>query len=86
MASVPVVPGRTMDFMKVLSARVVDGKLDLPDDALREGLTVTVLVPEDDQGFELTEEQKAFIQESLAQAGRGETIDGWRLLADLRPT
>jgi hypothetical protein len=41
------------------------GQLDLPEGILEEGVTVTLLVPEEDEDFELTEEQ----QEELAQGG-----------------
>lgn len=72
--------------MKMLTARVVDGQLDVPEGTLEEGITVTILVPEheDDEGFGVTEEQKALLLESLEQARRGEGVDGWKLLEELR--
>jgi len=70
--------------MKMLTARVVGGQLDVPEGLLEEGTTVTVLVPEDEGRFELSEEESAFIRESVAQIERGEWIDGDELLAEIR--
>lgn len=71
--------------MQIMSAKVVGGRLDLPDDALPEGTTVTLLVPDaEDSGFVLSEAQRAELAEAIAQADRGEGIDGWELLRDLK--
>ena len=69
--------------MKLLSAKVVDGQLDLPEGTLEDGLTVTILIPEPDGGFELTEDQRRELKEALGEADRGEGVDGWRLLEEL---
>jgi hypothetical protein len=70
--------------MKVLTAKVMDGgRLDVPEGSFQEGDTVTLLVPEAEEGFKLSPEEKSFLLESIAQAGRGEAVDGWQLLADL---
>jgi hypothetical protein len=70
--------------MKMLTAKVIDGHLDLPEGTLEEGLTVTILIPEPESGFELTDEQQRELVQALAEADRGEGIDGWQLLAELR--
>lgn len=70
--------------MKMLTAKVVDGQLDMPEGTLEEGVTVTILVPEDEEGFDLSEQDRAFLLESLDQARRGEGVDGWKLLQELR--
>jgi len=70
--------------MRVLSAKVVDGGLDVPEGSLEEGAVVTVLVPDAEEGFKLSPEEQALLLESIAQAERGEVVDGWRLLAELR--
>jgi hypothetical protein len=70
--------------MKMLTAKVVDGQLDMPKGTLEEGVTVTILVPEDEEGFDLSEQDRAFLLESLDQAHRGEGVDGWKLLQELR--
>lgn len=69
--------------MKVLTATVVDGHLDLPPGSLDEGATVTILIPEDGRGFELSEEQRQELDQAIAEADRGEGIDGWQLLREL---
>lgn len=70
--------------MKVLTAKVVDGRLDVPAGSFQEGDTVTLLVPEAEKGFRLSPEDQALLLESIAQADRGEVVDGWQLLEDLQ--
>lgn len=72
--------------MKLLTAKVVDGHLDVPEGTLAEGITVTILVPEEEDrdGFEVTEDEKAFLLESVEQVRRGEGVDGWKLLKEIR--
>ena len=72
--------------MKVLTAKVVDGRLDVPEGSLEEGATVTLLVPEDEDeedGFRLSPEEQALLLEAMAQGKRGEVVDGWQLLDEL---
>ena len=64
-------------------ANVVHGQLDLPEGELEEGATVTILVPDHDGGFELTPQQQEELRQALAQADRGEGVDGWKLLEEL---
>lgn len=73
-----------LSFMKMLTAKVVDGQLDVPKGLLEEGTTVTVLVPEDAEGFELSDEEVALIRESFAQIARGEWVDGEQLIDEIR--
>ena len=73
-----------LNAMKMLTAKVVDGQLDVPKGLLEEGTTVTVLVPEGDEGFDLSTEENAFIRESMAQIARGEWLDGQRLIDEIR--
>ena len=69
--------------MKMLSAKVVDGQLDVPEGELEEGATVTILVPEHDGDFDLTPQQQEQLRQAVAQADRGEGVDGWKLLEEL---
>jgi hypothetical protein len=69
--------------MKVLTARYAAGRLDLPDGSIQEGEVVTLLVPEDQAGFRLTPEERSRLAASIAQAERGEVVDGWGLLDEL---
>ena len=55
-----------MSPMKVVTAQVVDGRLDVPE-----------------EGFRLSVENQALLLESIAQADRGEVVDGWQLLDEL---
>ena len=76
--------------MKILTSKVVRGQLDIPEGALQEGETVTLLVPEPaERGFHLPEEQQEELRLALAEAERGDTVDGWQLLDEgdalLRP-
>ena len=70
--------------MRVLTAKVVDGGLDVPAGTFHEGETVTLVVHDDEVGFSLTEEERAFLAESIAQVEQGEWVDGWRLLSELK--
>ena len=70
--------------MKVLTARYREGRLDVPEVTLRDGDTVTLLVPEGgDEGFTVSPEERALLKEAIEQGRRGEGVDGWKLLDDL---
>ena len=70
--------------MRIATGKVVRGKLELDGDALEEGTTVTVLVPEPDETFELTPKEQVALEESLKEAARGEFVDAEALLRELR--
>jgi transcriptional regulator of nitric oxide reductase len=70
--------------VKVFSAKVVNGQIDVGDVELLDGATVTVMA-DDDTSVELTDEQRTLLRESLAQADRGETLDAAHVLKSLRP-
>jgi hypothetical protein len=72
-----------MPGMRILTARFTDGHLQVPPESFREGDTVTILVPEAEEGFHLTPDEKAVLLRSISQAERGEVVDGWRLLDEL---
>jgi len=44
---------------------------------------MTLPGPEAEEAFELSPEEKSLLLEAIAQADRGETIDGWQLLNEL---
>ncbi len=73
-----------LSVMRIATGKVVHGKLELDGDALEEGATVTVLVPEPDETFELTPDEEAALEESLNQAARGQFVDAEALLRELR--
>ena len=70
--------------MRMITAKVVAGELDLPKGLIEEGAHVTVLVPDGDQGFELSDEDCAAIRESVEQIARGECVPGEELVRELR--
>lgn len=67
-----------------MTAKVVDGRVDIPPDLLEEGASVTILVGEPESRLELTEEEWTLLRRSMDQIERGEWVDGWSLLDDLR--
>lgn len=69
--------------MKVMTARVVDGRIDVGDAELEEGAAVAVLVSEDSK-FDLSIGDQHELEEALAEIGRGEFSDGHALLQELR--
>lgn len=75
--------GGTILVMKILTAKVIDGRLDVPEGSFQEGATVTLLVPESEEGFRLSQEDQALLLQSISQAERGEVVDGWELLDEL---
>ena len=70
--------------MKVATGTVVGGKVVVEGETLAEGETVTVLLRDEDETFELTAEEETEILESIAAIERGEFITGEQLLERLR--
>lgn len=70
--------------MKVATGTVIDGKVVVEGETLAEGSTVTVVLREGDETFELTAEEEAELLASIAQIERGEFISGEDLLERLR--
>ena len=74
-----------MNLMKVLTGKVVNGNVVVEDASLKEGSFVTVVAAEDDADrLELTPEQEEQLQLSIAEADRGDVVDGYALLEDLK--
>ena len=70
--------------MKVATGVVVEGKIVVEGEALAEGSTVTVVLRDDDEAFDLTPEEEEELLESIAQIERGEFVTGEQLLERLR--
>ena len=68
--------------MKVLTARVVGGKVELEGD-FEEGSTVAVL-GELAEGPQLTTAEEQELEEALSAIRAGEFVDGRKLVADLK--
>ena len=69
--------------MRVVSGKVVDGKVVVEGDPLEEGAMVTVLAQEDDEDIELTAEQEALLLKAIEEADQGDFVDGDQLLKEL---
>ena len=61
--------------MRVVTGRVVEGKVVVEDERLDEGATVTVLLPESDDEIELSPEEEAKIGQALKEADEGDFIE-----------
>ncbi|OGA43250.1 MAG: hypothetical protein A3G24_17835 [Betaproteobacteria bacterium RIFCSPLOWO2_12_FULL_62_13] len=70
--------------MKIATGTVVDGKVVVEGEILPEGSTVTILLREDNEAFELTIEEEEELLASIAEIERGEFISGAQLLERLR--
>ena len=70
--------------MKIVTGKVVGGRVVIEGEPLEEGCTVTVLAAEQDEAFELDAEAEAALLAAIAEADRGEVITGRQLLNKLR--
>ena len=70
--------------MQLTTGTVVGGKVIVEGETLPEGAVVTILAREADETFEVPSELESELQESIAQAGRGETISAKEMLERLR--
>ena len=70
--------------MKILTAKYINGRLDLPEGSLNEGDIVTLLVADAEERFSLTPEETSRLAAAIAQANNGESTDGWNLRDELR--
>ena len=68
--------------MKVLTAKVVNGKVEVGDD-LANGSTVAV-ISFDPEGIRLTPDEEQELAESFAEIRAGNYVDGAALVAELR--
>ncbi len=69
--------------MKVVTGTVVAGRVVVDGEPFADGARVTVIGPDGDDTFELTPDEEAELAASIAEADRGETVDGYELLARL---
>jgi hypothetical protein len=70
--------------MKVITGRVIAGRIVIEGEPLAEGSTVTVLAREQDETFVLDSDAEASLLATIAEADRGEVITGEQLLSRLR--
>lgn len=70
--------------MKVLSATVLGGRVEIPSDVARDGDLVTVLAPEPVGEVVLTRAQEEELSAASEEIRRGEFVEGDALLQELR--
>jgi hypothetical protein len=70
------------DPMRVLHGRVTAGRVEL-DERLPEGTEVAVVVGGAEEPFDLDDEQIRELEESLAEADRGDVVPAAHVLARL---
>jgi len=72
-----------MAGMQMMNGKVTNGRIELPAGTVPDGTTVTILLPDQGARLELSPIEKEALMQSIAQAERGETTDGWELLERL---
>jgi hypothetical protein len=70
--------------MRIITGRVVDGKVVLEGGELEEGSLVTVVAADRDSSFAVSAAEEQQLAESVAQCERGETVTADQLFARLR--
>lgn len=76
--------GTMMNEMKIVSGKVIAGRVVIEGEPLQEGCTVTVLAPEGNETFVLDSQAEASLLAAIAEADHGETIAGDEFLRGLR--
>ena len=66
-----------------MTARVVDGKIDVGDAELQEGAAVAVLISEGSD-FQLSDSDDGELELALAEIRNGDYTDGRQLLQELK--
>jgi hypothetical protein len=66
--------------MLITSGRVKDGRIELTNETLPEGTTVTILAPENGETFAATPEEEARLLAAIAEAERGAVVEATVLL------
>jgi hypothetical protein len=69
--------------MRVATGRVVDGKIVVEGEPLEEGAVVTVLASDDEESFTLSADQEEALRLAIAEADRGEGVEGEAFLGQL---
>jgi hypothetical protein len=70
--------------MKIVTGKVVAGRIEIEGEPLEEGRTVMVLAPEPDETFILDAASEEDLLAAMGEADRGETISGEELVNKLR--
>jgi hypothetical protein len=70
--------------MKIITGKIVDGRIVVEGTPFDEGSTVTVIVGDDDESFELSAGQESALLLALEEAEQGDTLSPDELFASLR--
>lgn len=70
--------------MRIVSGKVVGGKVVVDNGSLDEGAVVTVIARDADEAFDLSAEGEATLLVSIAEADRGDVIPAATVLERLR--
>ncbi len=69
--------------MRIATGKVVAGEVVVDGSPFEEGAQVTVIAADDIETFELGREEEAALLAAIADANRGESVDGVELVAKL---
>jgi hypothetical protein len=72
-----------LSLVKIATGKVVGGKVVIDGAPLEEGMSVTVLARDDENGFTLSPEEEAELLLSIAEADRGDSISAEEVLQKL---
>ena len=70
--------------MRVITGKVVNGKVEIPNASLEEGLQVAVLAPDADRPIELSPSEQRALVAAMEEIRRGDFVDGADLLDEIR--
>ncbi len=68
--------------MKLLTAQVVDGRIEVPPEIV-DGSQVAILAADDEEPFTLSPGEEQELSAALAEIEAGRYVDGWQLLEEL---
>src|SRR2546423_11936463 len=66
--------------MLITTGRVNGGRIEIDDERLPAGTTVTILAPENGEEFEATPDEEARLLAAIAEPGSGNVIEAYELL------
>jgi len=69
--------------MRVTTGRVVDGRIEVPQESFAEGETVTILALEGDEIFTLDPQDEAALLAAMAGGDRGDMVSAEEFFREL---
>ncbi len=77
------VPTVKIGQMRIVTGKVIEGKVVIDGAPFQEGARVTVIGADDSETFELGPEDEAALLAAIGEANHGEIVDGVELVAKL---